>query len=70
MVTNNRCIAEQTKNEKVENVVMDGSDVGEFGKDGKEQKLKSIVMNGVKSGKGDKVKNVVLDGVKTGKVGK
>ena len=30
---------------------MDGSEVGEFGKVGKEQKLKSIVMNGVKTGK-------------------
>ena len=34
------------------------------------KKLKSIVMDGVKSGKEDKVKNVVMDGVKTGKVGK
>ena len=32
MVTNNRCIAEQVKNDKAENVVMDGSEVGEFGK--------------------------------------
>ena len=70
MVTNDRCTAEQIKNDKAENVVMDGPEVGEFGKVGKEQKLKSIVMDGVKSGKGDKVKNVVTDGVKTGKVGK
>ena len=55
---------------KVENVVMDGPKVGEFGKVGREQKLKSIVMDGVKSGKEDKVKNVVMDEVKTGKVGK
>ena len=49
---------------------MNGPDVGEFGNVDKEQKLKSIVMDGVKSGKRDKVKNVVMDGVKTGKVGK
>ena len=55
---------------KVENVVMDGSRVGEFGKVGREQKLQSIVMGGVESGKEDKVKNVVVGGVKTGKVGK
>ena len=48
----------------------DGSRVGEFGKVGREQKLKSIVMDGVESGKEDKVKNVVVGGVKTGKVGK
>ena len=43
---------------------------GEFGKVGGEQKLKSIVMDGVRSGKEDKVKNVVMGEVKTGKVGK
>ena len=48
---------------------MDG-EVGEFGKVGREQKLKSVVMDGVKSEKWDKVKNVVMDGVKPGKVGK
>ena len=46
---------------------MDGPRVGEFGKVGREQKLKSIVMDGVESGKEDKVKNVVVGGVKTGK---
>ena len=49
---------------------MDGPKVGEFGRVGTEQKLKSIVMDGVKSGEEDKVKSVVMDGVKTGKVGK
>ena len=39
-------------------------------KSGKGDKLKNVVMNGVKSGKGDKLKNVVMNGVKTGKVGK
>ena len=34
---------------------------------GREQKLKSIVMDGVKSSKEDKVRNVVMDGVKFGK---
>ena len=32
VVTNNRCTAEQIKNDKAENVVKDGSKVGEFGK--------------------------------------
>ena len=38
VITNNRCIAEQIKSDKVENVVMDGSKVGKFGKVGREQK--------------------------------
>ena len=50
-VVTNRCVAEQIKNDKAKNVVMDGSEVGEFGKVGREQILKSIVMNGVKVGK-------------------
>ena len=68
VITNNRCIAEQIKHDKAENVVMDGSKVGKFGKVGEEQKLKSTVMNGVDNGKEDKVKNVVMNGVKTGKL--
>ena len=78
VVTNDRHIAEQIKSDimpaqgnlllsKVENVVMDGSQVGEFGKVGRQQKLKSIVTDGVKSRKEDKVKSVVMDGVNTGK---
>ena len=59
VITDNRCIAEQIKN--VENVVMDGSKVGEFGKVGREQNLKSIVMNGVKIGKVGKLENGRLD---------
>ena len=58
VVTNDRHIAEQIKSDstlsaqgnllrsKVENVVMDGSKVGKVGR---EQKLKSILMDGVKS---------------------
>ena len=51
VVTNNRCVAEQIKSDKVENVVTGGSNMEEFRKVGKEQHLKSIVMNGVKIGK-------------------
>ena len=43
VVTNSRFIAEQIKSDKVENVVMDGPKVGEFGRVGREHKLKSIV---------------------------
>ena len=49
VVTNNRCIAEQIKNDKAENVVMDRPKIGEFGTVGREQILKSVVMNGVKN---------------------
>ena len=41
-----------------------------FGKVGREQKLKSIVMKGVRSEKENMVKNVVMNRVKSGKVGK
>ena len=51
VVTNNRCIAKQIEKDKAENVVVDGSRVGEFGKVGREQNLKSTVMSGVKIGK-------------------
>ena len=61
MVTNNRCIAQQIKNDKAENVVMDGSEVGKFGKVGREQNLKSVVMDGVKSGKVGKSENCKID---------
>ena len=44
-------------NRKVENVVMNGAEVGKLGK---EQNLKSIVMNGVMKGKGDMMKSVVM----------
>ena len=47
VVTNNRCVAEQIKNDKVENVATGESKIGEFGKVGKRQKLKSIVKDGV-----------------------
>ena len=48
----------------VENVTMNGSKVGNFGNFERQQNLKSVVMDGVKGGKGDKVKNVVMNGVK------
>ena len=44
--------------------------IGKCGKVDRQQNLKSIVMNKVKSEKGDMVKNVVVNGVKSGKVGK
>ena len=79
VVTNDKHIAEQIKshstlsarecllNRKVENVVMNVSEVEKLGK---EHSLKSIVMNGVKKGKGDMVKSVVMNGVTSGKFGK
>ena len=51
VVTNSRCIAEQIKSNKVENVVMDGSKVGTIGRIEGQQYLKSTVMDGVRSGK-------------------
>ena len=71
-VTDNRCIAEQIKNDKAENVVMDGSEVGEIGKVGREQNLKSVVMNGSKVGefgkvrKEHKLRSLVMVGVNSG----
>ena len=53
MVPNNRCVAEQIKSDTVENVATGGSKIGEFGKVGKRQNAKSIVMNG---GKIDKIR--------------
>ena len=62
VVTNDKHIAGQVKNDstlftqgkllhsKVENVVMNGSEVGELRKVVKEQHLKSTVMNGPKVG--------------------
>ena len=58
VVTNNRCIAKQIEKDKAENVVVDGSRIGEFGKVGREQNLKSAVMNGVKIGK---LENYMID---------
>ena len=55
MITNNRCVAEKIKIDEAENVVTDGSKVGEFGKVGREQNLKSVVMNGVKNWKSWKI---------------
>ena len=51
---------------KVENVVMNGSQVGKFGR---LLNSKGIVMNGVRE-KGDMVKSVVMNEVKSGKCGK
>ena len=46
MVTNNRCVSEHTKNDKVENVATVGVKVGKVGKS---ENAKSIVMNEVES---------------------
>ena len=82
VVTNDKHIAGQIKNgstlstqgkllhSKVENVVMNGSTVGELRKVGKEQHLKSTVMNGVRSERGDVVKSVVMNGVESENLGK
>ena len=50
VVTINRSLAEQIKIDKVENVVMDGSKDGEFGRIEGQQNLKSVVMDGPKVG--------------------
>ena len=55
VITNNRCIAEQIKHDKAENVVMDGSKVGKFGKIERQQNLKSVVIDGRKVGEFGKV---------------
>ena len=47
MVTDNRYVAEQIKNDNVENVATGGVENGKFGKVGKSQILKSIVIDGV-----------------------
>ena len=49
LVANNRCTAEQIKNDKAENVVMDGSEVGQG------DKVKSVVMVGPKVGEFEKL---------------
>ena len=54
----------------MKNIVMDGPKVGEFEKVGREQNLKSVVMNGVKKAKGDMVKSVVMNGVEIWKIWK
>ena len=46
-----RCVAEQIKNDNVENVATVGVENGEFGKVGKSQILKSIVIDAVNIGK-------------------
>ena len=51
VVTNNRCVEEQIKSDKVENAVMGGIKIGEVGQVGKRQHVKSIVMDGIKIGK-------------------
>ena len=57
MVPNSRCVAEQIKREKLENVATGGMKMKEFGKVGKKQNLKSNVMDGVKSEKLEKLEN-------------
>ena len=57
VVTDNRCVAEQIKSDKVVNVATGGIKMEEFGKVGKRENLKSIVMDGVKIGTVGKSKN-------------
>ena len=57
VVTDNRYAAEQIKNDNVENVATGGVENGEFGKVGKSQNLKSIVMDAVNIRKVGKSKN-------------
>ena len=51
VVTNNRCVAEQIQSDWVDKVATDGVRIEEFGKAGKRQNFKSIVMDGVKIGR-------------------
>ena len=44
-----RCVAEHIKSDKVENVATGAVKIGGFGRGGKRQNLKSIVMDGVKN---------------------
>ena len=39
VVTNNRCVAEHTKSDKVENVATGGLEIGEFGKSWQKTKI-------------------------------
>ena len=55
MVTNNRYVAEQITNDKVENVATGGGFGIEIGKVGRSENFKSIIMNGIKI---DEVENV------------
>ena len=76
VVTNDRHIGEQIKSDstlcaqgnplhdKDENIVINESKVGEFGKVKKEQHLKNTVTNGVESERGELVKSVAMNGVK------
>ena len=69
VVANDKHIAEQIKSDstlsaegnplhdKVENIVMNGPKVGEFGKVKKEHNLKIVLTGGVKSGKFGKLEN-------------
>ena len=73
MITNNRCVAEQIKHDKVENVVMDGPKVRKCGRIEGQQNLKSVMMDGPKVGgfgkvgREQKLKSIVMDGVKSAK---
>ena len=55
VVTNNRCVAERIKSDKVESVATGRQKNGKFGNVGRRQNLKSIVMNGVNIGEVGKV---------------
>ena len=60
VITNSMYVAEQSKIEKGENVVMDEPKIGEFGRI-ERQNLKSIVMDGVKFGKVGKLESCKID---------
>ena len=53
MITNSKCVAEQIKIDKGENVVMDEPKIERI----ERQKLKDIAMDGVKFGKVGKLEN-------------
>ena len=61
VITNSQLVAEQIKTDKGENIMMDGSKFRKFRGDDGKQKLKDIVMDGVKFGKIGKLENCRID---------
>ena len=70
VVMNGSKVGKFGRQQILKSIVMNGPKVGEFGKVEREQNLKSVVVNGVKSKRGDMVKSVAMNGVKSGKLGK
>ena len=64
MVTNYRCVAEQPKSDKVENVAMGGA---KFGKFCKSKNFESVLIDDVKFGKVGKSESSKTDEEKIGK---